>query len=78
MAEAKIEAGGMASTTIDLNDDANVRAWAKKLDATPEQIREAVEAKGIQAADVEMHLKGSHATTNADQEARMESTKDPR
>lgn len=78
MAEAKIEAGGTEGTTIDLNDDANVRAWAKKLDATPEQIREAVEAKGNQAPDVEMHLKGSHATTNADQEARMEATKDPR
>lgn len=78
MAEAKIEAGGTERTTIDLNDDANVRAWAKKLDASPEQIREAVEAKGNQAADVEMHLKGSHATTNADQEARVETTKDPR
>lgn len=78
MAEVKIEAGGTEGTTIDLNDDGNVRAWARKLDATPEQIREAVEAKGNQAADVEMHLKGSHATTNADQEARMEATKDPR
>ncbi len=78
MAEVKTEAGGAEGTTIDSTDDANVRAWAKKLDATPEQIREAVEAKGNLAADVEMHLKGSHATTNADQEARMEATKVPR
>ena len=72
MAEVESEAGGTDSTTIDVADDASVRAWAGKLDATPEQIREAVEAKGNQAADVEMHLKGSHATTNADQEARAD------
>ena len=74
MAEVGTAAGGTESTTIDVNDDASVHAWATKLDATPEQIRDAVEAKGNQAADVEMHLKGSHATTNADQEARVEST----
>lgn len=78
MAEDQTEAGGTTSTTIDVNDDASVHAWAKKLDATPEQIREAVAAKGNQAPDVEMHLKGSHATTNADQEARAESAKDSR
>ena len=76
MAEPDKTAGGTESTTIDVNDDANVRAWATKLDASPEQIREAVGAKGSKAADVEMHLKGSHATTNADQEARAESTGD--
>jgi len=78
MGEVATEAGRTESTTIDVKDDANVRDWAKKLDATPEQIREAVEAKGDHAADVEMHLKGSHSTTNADQEARTETTKDPR
>ena len=78
MAAVENEAGEAESTTIDVKDDANVQAWAKKLDATPEQIREAVEAKGNLAADVEMHLKGTHATTNADQEARAEATKDPR
>ena len=78
MTDIKTEAGGTESATIDVKDDANVRHWASKLDATPEQIREAVEAKGNLAADVEMHLKGSHATTNADQEARAESVKEPR
>lgn len=78
MAEVQSETGGPESTTIDVQDDASVQAWATKLDATPEQIREAVEATGNRAADVEMHLKGSHATTNADQEARSEAIKDPR
>ena len=76
MAGVEARPGGTDGTTIDLKDDANVRAWARKLDATPDQIREAVEAKGSQAADVEMHLKGSHATTNADRETRTEIAKD--
>ena len=78
MAGIEAQPRGTDSTSIDVSDDENVRAWARKLDATPEQIREAVEASGAQAADVEMHLKGSHATTNADQEARAEATKDAR
>ena len=40
--------------------------WCKKLDVTEDQLREAVAAVGDKAADVEMHLKGSHSTTNAD------------
>ncbi len=76
MANTGNEAGGTASTTIDAEDDAQVAAWAEKLDATPEQIRDAVQAKGNQAADVEMYLKGTHATTNADQEARTEAPKE--
>ena len=72
MADSETDAAGLESGTIDVTDDENVRAWAEKLDVTAEQIREAVEAKGNRAADVEMHLKGSHATTNADQEARTD------
>lgn len=49
---------------IDVNDQQSLSQWAKKLDATPEQLREAVQAVGDQAADVEMHLKGVRSTTN--------------
>lgn len=56
---------------IDLDTD-SLDAWAAKFDATPEQIREAIDAVGDRAADVEMHLKGTHSTTNADQEARAD------
>lgn len=59
---------------IDTTDDALVQRWADKLDATPEQIREAVQTVGPAAADVEMHLKGTHATTNADREAEASDT----
>ena len=51
---------------IDVGDEQDVAHWAKKLDATPEQVREAVQAVGERAADVEMHLKGARATTNSD------------
>ena len=51
---------------IDMNDPAACAQWARKLDATQAQLRDAVAAVGNIAADVEMHLKGSHSTTNAD------------
>ena len=51
---------------IDVNDDHALAGWAKKLDATPEQLREAVRTVGDRAADVEMHLKGARSTSNSD------------
>ena len=72
MADEQTQGGEPLGTRIDVNQDDQLQAWSKKLDATPEQIREAVQAVGDQAPDVEMHLKGSRATTNADQEARAE------
>lgn len=53
---------------IDLDDDADVQAWARRLDASPEQIRDAVQAVGERADDVELHLKGSRASTTASRE----------
>lgn len=61
---------GQDRTRININQDHELRDWAKKFNATPEQIREAVAAVGDQAEKVEMHLKGSHATTNSDQAQR--------
>ena len=57
---------GMEPDRIVLDDEQAVAHWAKKLDATPQQLREAVGAVGDKAADVEMHLKGARSTTNAD------------
>ena len=51
---------------IDDQDPQAVRAWAEKLDVSEEQIREALQVVGALAADVELHLKGTRATTNAD------------
>jgi hypothetical protein len=57
---------GVEPDRIDVNDPQDCAAWAGKLDTTVAQLREAVRAVGDVAADVEMHLKGSHSTTNAD------------
>ena len=54
---------------IDLGDEAVVAKWSRKLDVSVEQLKEAVAAVGDGAADVEMHLKGSHSTSNADRTA---------
>jgi hypothetical protein len=58
--------GTPESQKIDVNSEQDLHQWAQKLDATPEQIKEAVQAVGAQATDVEDHLKGSRATTNRD------------
>jgi hypothetical protein len=57
---------GVQPDRIDVNDQDALQRWAKKLDATPEQLRDAVKAVGDKAADVEVHLKGVHSTTNSD------------
>jgi hypothetical protein len=49
---------------INLNDKAACESWVKKLNITHEQMREAVEAVGDNASDVEMHLKGVRSTSN--------------
>jgi hypothetical protein len=43
--------------------------WAEELDATSEQIDEAIAAVGPRKADVELHLKGSRSTSNSDRVA---------
>lgn len=57
---------GVQPDRIDISDPAACAQWCKKLDVTEDQLREAVASVGDKAADVEMHLKGSHSTTNAD------------
>ena len=54
---------------IDLGDEASLREWARRFDATPEQLREAVGAVGDHPDDVEMHLKGSRSSTNSERVA---------
>jgi hypothetical protein len=49
---------------IDLDDQAACDRWAKKLDVTHAQMREAVHAVGDNASDVELHLKGVRSTSN--------------
>jgi methyl-accepting chemotaxis protein len=51
---------------IDLQRGDELKQWARKLDASEAQIKEAVQAVGDRASDVEEHLKGSRSTTNAE------------
>ena len=43
-----------------------IRRLADELDATPEQIEEAIAAVGRRRSDIELHLKGARSTTNSD------------
>lgn len=52
---------------IDIRSEDSIARWTRKLDVTAEQLKEAVDAVGDKAPDVEMHLKGTRATTNEDQ-----------
>ncbi len=61
-----------ASPVVDLKDTVESAAWARRLDVSHEQLVEAVAAVGNRAADVELHLKGSRSTTNADAVDRTE------
>jgi hypothetical protein len=57
---------GVDPERININNLANCAQWAKKLNVTDEQLREAIQAVGDKATDVEMHLKGARSTTNDD------------
>ncbi len=57
---------GQTPDRIDVDDQEQLARWARQLDATPEQVREAVRAVGDRATDVEMHLKGARSSTNSD------------
>ena len=56
------------STTprIDKNAAAQVARWTREFDVTDEQLAQAIAKVGDKAADVELYLKGSRSSTNAD------------
>ena len=57
---------GQQPDRIDVNDEQALAQWAKKLDATAMQLRDAIKQVGDRATDVEMHLKGTRSTTNGE------------
>jgi hypothetical protein len=67
MADDSQSPGDTGPERIDIEHDNELQVWADKLDVTPDQIRQAVQAVGPLAADVEMHLKGTRSITNAEQ-----------
>jgi hypothetical protein len=66
MADNAIPSNDPHQPTLDIDDAAQLATWSKKFDCTPEQLKEAVAAAGNRESDIEMHLKGSHSTSNSD------------
>ncbi|GHC98366.1 hypothetical protein GCM10007320_53980 [Pseudorhodoferax aquiterrae] len=56
MADDKSKTGGQDRQRINVHEDYELRGWAKKFNVTPERLKEAVQAVGTQADDVERHL----------------------
>lgn len=57
---------GVHPDRVAINDPAALAEWAKKLDTTEDQLRDAIAKVGDKATDIEMHLKGARSTTNSD------------
>jgi len=55
-----------AAPRIDKNDAGQIARWTREFDVTDEQLSEAIAKVGDKAADVELYLKGSRSSTNAD------------
>ena len=67
--ETTIAPNATGPDTIDVQSDIAVDEWAKRLNVSAAQVKDAVKVVGDRAADVEAHLKGSRSTTNADRVA---------
>jgi hypothetical protein len=57
MPDSKDKSGGQDRQRINLQQDYEVRDWAKKFGTTPEKLKEAVKQVGDRAEAVERHLK---------------------
>jgi hypothetical protein len=58
MADDLKQSGGQDRKRINLQQDYEVRDWAKKFGVSADDLRKAVAAVGNEAAKVEAHLKG--------------------
>lgn len=57
MADDKSSAHGQDRARINVNQDYELRDWAKSLNTTPERLKEAVQAVGDRADKVRKYLK---------------------
>jgi hypothetical protein len=58
--------GGQDRHRINVGQEHELRDWAEKFDVSVQQIKEAVQAVGDRADDVELHLKGSRTTETSE------------
>ena len=56
MSDDKSKTGGQDRDRINVNQDYELRDWAKSLNTTPEKIKEAVQAVGDRADKVREYL----------------------
>ena len=57
MSDNKSRSGGQDRERINVNQDYELRDWAKSMNTTPERIKEAVQAVGDRAEKVREYLK---------------------
>lgn len=57
MSDDKSQSQGQDRQRINVNQDYELRDWAKALDTTPERLKEAVQAVGDRAEKVREYLK---------------------
>jgi hypothetical protein len=65
VSDNKQKVGGADRRRINVNEDYELRDWAKKFGVTKDQLKEAVRAAGDDAAKVELHLKQNSASRGA-------------
>jgi hypothetical protein len=73
VSDNKQKVGGADRRRIDVNEDYELSDWAKKFGVTKDQLKEAVQAAGTDAAKVEQHLKqssGSRGKGSSDKPSR--------
>jgi hypothetical protein len=58
MADDKTKVGGQDRERVNVNEDYELRDWAKSMNTTPERIKEAVQAVGDRAEKVREYLGG--------------------
>ena len=57
MADSKQKPGSPDRERINVNEEYELRDWSTKFGVTPDELKAAVAAVGVQAKDVEAHLK---------------------
>jgi hypothetical protein len=57
MADDKTKTGGQDRQRVNVNEDYELRDWAKSLNTTPERVKEAVQAVGDRAEKVREYLR---------------------
>jgi hypothetical protein len=57
--------GGQDRTRINVNEDYELRDWSKRLNVTPDRLKEAVQAVGDRADKVEQYLQQGQSANRA-------------